>query len=65
MIKMVINLFYSTLSDEVYRTEEEAQKAEDEYVNNYFKELSRDAEVKRRMRRSIVSGYKSPEFLKI
>lgn len=48
------NLYYSTLSDELYADKSDAKKAEDEYVANYFKALEREANRKRRMMRAIV-----------
>lgn len=44
---MVIKQFYSTLLDTNFSKKSDAQKAEDRYVAEYFKELDRQAEVKR------------------
>ena len=53
---MIKELFYSTLNDEIYDTRTEAEKAEDQYVEDYFKELDRRSNAKRRIRQSFVDG---------
>ena len=40
--------YYSTLTDTLHDNEYDAQKAEDEYIEKYFEELSLKAAKKRR-----------------
>ena len=56
---MIREYFYSTLNDELYDSRSEAQKAEDEYVENYFKDLDRKAEIKRRIIRGQINKPKT------
>lgn len=51
---MIKKVYYSSLNDEIYATKEEAQTAEDLFVQEYFKDLERVAEMKRRVKRSYV-----------
>ena len=45
---MIKKYYYSTLNEKLYETKTEAQEAEDKYVEEYFDELSKKAEIKRR-----------------
>lgn len=45
--------YYSTLTNTFHNTESDAQKAEDKYVEDYFKELDLKAAAKRRKLRNI------------
>ena len=56
---MIKEYFYSTLNDEMFESRSEAQKAEDEYVKHYFKELDKRAERKRRMMQAQINKPKS------
>ena len=38
---MIKEYYYSTLNDKLYSTRYDTEKAEDEYVENYFEELDR------------------------
>ena len=48
--------YYSTLNKQLYESEYAAQKAEDEYVENYFKEMDLKAAAKRRKMKHIVDS---------
>lgn len=50
---MIKEYYYSTLNDKLYATRYDAEKAEDEYVENYFEELDRKAAIKRRKLKNI------------
>lgn len=50
---MIKEYYYSTLNDKLYSTRYDAEKAEDEYVENYFEELDRRAAIKRRKLKNI------------
>ena len=44
---MIKKVYYSTLNDEYYEKKSEAQKAEDRFVEAYFKDLDERARQKR------------------
>lgn len=51
---MIIKFYYSSLNNKFYKDKKSAQKAEDEYVDEYFKELDRQAAIKKRKLRSLI-----------
>lgn len=50
---MIQQYYYSTLNNKIYDNKYDAEKAEDEYVENYFNELNKRAAIKRRKMRSM------------
>lgn len=52
-------VYYSTLNNEIFDSKKEAQKAEDNYVEKYFEELDRKAQIKRRMIQSFLNATKN------
>lgn len=45
--------YYSTLTNTFHKSEESAQKAEDQYVEQYFKDIEERAAAKRRKLRNL------------
>lgn len=55
-------VYYSTLNQEIFDSKKEAQKAEDKYVEEYFKNLDKKAQIKRKMIQSFLSTTKNQSF---
>lgn len=57
--------YYSTLTDTLHENESDAQKAEDQYIEEYFQELDRAAASKRRKLKNLMQENRSPQVKRI
>lgn len=53
MLVVTMIKYYSTLTNTFHKSEESAQKAEDQYVEQYFKDIEERAAAKRRKLRNL------------
>ena len=53
---MIKTYYYSTLNDKMYEDRESAERAEDKYVEDYFKELDLKIAAKKRRMRNIADA---------
>lgn len=55
--------YYSTLNENMYDSEEEAQKAEDRYVQEYFEEMDKRLARKQRVKRQLLDTHTPTSIL--